>query len=70
MIMTDDNDYSDSYDTSDVIKSKLMNSKSNKTTTNLCGNKKIMTEIISILVITIVIIIIIIIMTIINDSNL
>ena len=69
MIMTDDNDYSDSYDTSDVIKSKLMNSKSNKTTTNLCGNKKIMAEIISILVITIMIIIIII-MTIINDSNL
>ena len=69
MIMTDDNDYSDSYDTSDVIKSKLMNSKSNKTTTNLCGNKKIMTEIISILEITIMIIIIII-MTIINDSNL
>ena len=69
MIMTDDNDYSDSYDTSDVIKSRLMNSKSNKTTTNLCGNKKIMTEIISILVITIMIIIIII-MTIINDSNL
>ena len=69
MIMTDDNDYSDSYDTSDVVKSKLMNSKSNKTTTNLCGNKKIMTEIISILVITIMIIIIII-MTIINDSNL
>ena len=67
--MTDDNDYSDSYDTSDVIKSKLMNSKSNKTTTNLCGNKKIMTEIISILEITIMIIIIII-MTIINDSNL
>ena len=69
MIMTDDNDYSDSYDTSDVIKSKLMNSKSNKTTTNLCGNKKIMTEIISILEITIMIIIIII-MTIINNSNL
>ena len=53
MIMTDDNDYRDSYDTSNVIKSKLMNSKN-----NIYGNKKIITEIISILIITIMIIII------------
>ena len=51
--MTDDNDYRDSDDTSNVIKSKLMNSKN-----SFYGNKKIITEIISILIITIMIIII------------